>query len=63
MTAGVVSTVCSGCGVPVVLDLSADVVRVAGVSAVSDLWHEEMELTSWECPVCGYSDSFHAVSS
>lgn len=68
-----IKTICSGCDLPVVLDLVEDVARVAfkgnglqgrkhipGGVGVADLWVNDDDLICWDCPVCDHADSFES---
>lgn len=67
----IINTTCSGCGLAVVLDLNLEEARVTykgngkrgslhvpGGIAVAELWLEDSDLLTWECPRCEYADSF-----
>lgn len=54
-----VTTICSGCARPVRLDLAKGEASVPG--ATSDLFIDDNDLATWDCPACDYADS-HEVA-
>lgn len=51
----IIKTVCSGCDLPVVIDLTKEAARAGNKSAEVRL--DDNGLLVWDCPVCQYADS------
>lgn len=65
-----ITTTCSGCSRSVVLNLATDEAsvrfsgnglhgkkHVPGGVGIAELFREDNELLTWDCPVCDYADS------
>lgn len=72
-TTRTIKTICSGCSLPVTLDLAAGEARVRfpgngirgrnhvpGGVGVADLTLDDNDLIMWDCPVCDEADSYEA---
>lgn len=66
-----INTVCSNCGIKVVLDLQTEIAtalvpgnglrgqkHVPGGVRTTDLFEEDNGLLAWECPKCEYPDTY-----
>ena len=51
------TTLCSGCARQVLLNLKEGTASVQGVGT-SDLFIDDNDLATWDCPACDYADSY-----
>lgn len=56
-----IDTLCSGCARSVRLDLATDTANIQGFGA-SDLFRDDTDLLTWECPACDYADSYDQLA-
>lgn len=52
-----ITTTCSGCARPVRLSLATTTASVQGLGT-SDVFTDDTDLLTWDCPACDYADSY-----
>lgn len=56
-----INTLCSGCARPVRLDLATATASVQGLGT-SDVFCDDTDLLTWDCPACDYADSYDKIA-